>query len=67
MKKVYRHAPPKKAAPKPRKKRAATVSEEIEKSNEALYSHPIFHTRYAGIPIKYIRPFEPVWPTDPEN
>ncbi|HWF45235.1 MAG TPA: hypothetical protein VG537_11390 [Candidatus Kapabacteria bacterium] len=63
MKKNYRHSPPKKTAPKPRKKRAGAHSEKMEKV-EDLYSHPIFHTRYAGKLGKYIRPFDPVWPTD---
>jgi hypothetical protein len=68
MKKASRHAPPEKAAPKPRKKRVSSASKKVAKTEKNKFTAPIFNTRYAGMPYTYIRPFDPVWPTDePEN
>jgi hypothetical protein len=67
MKKVYRHTPLEKTAPKPRKKVVAKPKKQTTLSDEELYSHPLFHTRYQGMPYTYIRPLDPVWPSEPES
>ncbi len=67
MKKVYRHKPLEKAAPKTRKKVAPKPSAIPPMTDEELYSHPIFHTEFAGKLVKYIRPFDPVWPSEPQK
>jgi len=67
MKQAFRHTPPKKAALKTRGKVVGKPSKHPTLTDEELFSHPIFHTRYAGKPYKYIRPFDPVWPSGSEN
>ncbi len=68
MKKVYRHKPLKKAAPKTRKKLVVKAAKTLTKSEERQFTHPLFNTRYQGMRYKYIRPFDSVWPEyDPAN
>jgi hypothetical protein len=67
MKKAFRHTPPEKAAPKTRKKPVKKLVPGTKLTEEELYDHPIFHTRYAGKLVKYIRPFDPVWPNEPKS
>jgi hypothetical protein len=67
MKKAFRHTPSEKVATKTRKKAVKKLVPGTKLTEEELYDHPIFHTRYAGKLIKYIRPFDPVWPNEPKS
>lgn len=67
MKKAHQHTPAKKAAPKlPREQKLLKATAQKDKADKKLTA-PIFNTRYQGMPYEYIRPFDPVWPTDEEN
>jgi hypothetical protein len=73
MKKAFRHSPVKKTAAKRNelkapKKRVAKPVQPGKQQKLGKLTAPIFNTRYAGVPYTYIRPFDPVWPTDePES
>ena len=73
MKQVYRHSEAKQALPKTRKKRASAPLKKAAKAHtngieKPLYTAPIFNTGLAGKLKKYIRPFDPVWPSEePES
>ena len=63
MQRAYRHSEPKKPLPKARK-RAVKPAKAANNGGPKKLTAPIFNTRYAGMKITYIRPFDPVWPTE---
>jgi hypothetical protein len=64
MKQAFRHKPVAAATHKKLAKRVARAAK--PKKDERKYTAPIFNTPLAGKQLLYIRPFDPVWPSEPE-
>jgi hypothetical protein len=65
MKQAFRHKPAPAAEHKKLVKRVARTAK--PKKDERKYTAPIFNTPLAGQQVIYIRPFDPVWPAEPEE
>ncbi|HEX5316582.1 MAG TPA: hypothetical protein VFX22_08025 [Candidatus Kapabacteria bacterium] len=64
MQRAYRHSPDTHSNGKSAKKRAPVPSRQHVSAHEEKKKAPIFNTEFAGKPLKYVRPFDPVWPVE---